>query len=279
MTNAKKLRTILEETKYLVLPGVYDCLSAKLAENAGAKAIFLSGGALSMANLGRPDIGFLGLPGFLDAIQKINASVRIPLIADADNGFGNAIHAADAAKKYMLAGAAGLQIDDQVLPQINPSTAKEKLAWENVAHKIRAIRKSTGPDFVIIFRTIANMTDGIDEAIKRINLAAEVGADYCYVEAIKTKEDLVKVSQEATVDLLVNMNESAISSQQSIDFIKSLNFKIGLYPVTSLGVAAKAMDTMFHNLIATESTSRDRNNLYTPPEVFAAMNLSEIVDI
>lgn len=133
----KTLRQILEKEDFLILPGVYDCLSAKLAEEAGAKAVFLSGGALSIAGLGRPDIGFLNLTEFSSTIQRITSTINIPLISDADNGFGNAIHVANTARIYETLGVSGMQVDDQVLPQTRPTTSKEALSWDLVAPKIQ----------------------------------------------------------------------------------------------------------------------------------------------
>ena len=127
--HAKELRKILSETSFLTLPGVYDCLSAKIAEEAGFPALFLSGGALAYSVLGRPDFGFLSLAEFGTAIQHIVSSVHAPLIADADNGFGNAIQAANTGAMYEQLGAAGLQIDDKVLPANHPAK-NEIIDWE-----------------------------------------------------------------------------------------------------------------------------------------------------
>ena len=182
--HAKELRKILSETSFLTLPGVYDCLSAKIAEEAGFQALFLSGGALAYSVLGRPDFGFLSLAEFGTAIQHIVSSVHAPLIADADNGFGNAIQAANTGAMYEQFGAAGLQIDDKVLPANHPAKS-EIIDWELMGPKIKAVRTAVSDDFVIIYRTCAELYDfGVDEAIRRINLAKECGADYAYVDGI-----------------------------------------------------------------------------------------------
>ena len=119
--HAQDLRRILAENKFLTLPGVYDCLSGKIAEEAGFPALFLSGGALAYSVLGRPDFGFLSLAEFGTAIQHIVSTCSAPLLADADNGFGNAIQAANTGAMYEQLGAAGLQIDDKVLPASHPA--------------------------------------------------------------------------------------------------------------------------------------------------------------
>ena len=208
--HAQDLRRILAENKFLTLPGVYDCLSGKIAEEAGFPALFLSGGALAYSVLGRPDFGFLSLAEFGTAIQHIVSTCSAPLLADADNGFGNAIQAANTGAMYEQLGAAGLQIDDQVLPASHPAR-DEIINWDLMSPKIQAVRDNVSPDFVIVFRTCANLYGyGIDEAIRRINLSKECGADYAYVDGIKSMEELEKVSQQAAIPLMVNLNEKAL---------------------------------------------------------------------
>ncbi len=205
--NAQKLRQALQQQSYLMMPGIYDCLSAKMAENAGFQAAFFSGGAFSMATLGKPDIGFFNLTEAVHTLRRIVDSVNIPILSDGDNGFGNAIHAADTARAFETIGVAGIQVDDQVLPQSIPCTSKECNEWRYVEPKLIAIRKAVSPEFVILFRTIANITDDLDKAIWRINRAAELGADYAYVDGLKSYEETQQVAAQAKIPLLINMNE------------------------------------------------------------------------
>ena len=172
---AKELRRLLAENKFLTLPGVYDCLYARMAQEAGFPALFLAGGALAYSVLGKPDFGFLSLAEFGDAIQHIVSACRAPLLADADNGFGNAIQAANTGAVYEQLGAAGLQIDDKVLPASHPAR-NEIVDWEMLGSKIQAVRDSVSDDFVIVYRTCANLYGyGVEESIRRINLARERG--------------------------------------------------------------------------------------------------------
>ena len=240
--HARDLRKVLEENKFLTLPGVYDCLSARIAEEAGFPALFLSGGALAYSALGRPDLGFLGLAEFGNAIQHIVSSCRVPLLADADNGFGNAIQAANTGAMYEQLGAAGLQIDDKVLPSTHPAK-NEIVGWEMVGPKIEAVRDNVSEDFVIVYRTCANLYGyGIDESIRRINLAKERGADYAYVDGIKSVGELIKVSEESKIPLMVNMNEKGfVGGNVAIEQIREMNFSIGLFPISSMLVAADAI--------------------------------------
>jgi len=278
MNNKKALRKILDQNEFLVVPGVYDCLSAKLAEEAGAKAVFLSGGALSIAGLGRPDIGFLNLTEFARSIEKIISTINIPLISDADNGFGNAIHVGNTARTFESLNVCGMQVDDQVLPQTLPTTSKESLSWDLTAPKIDSIRKNVSNDFIIIFRTITNITDGLEEAINRINKAKDYGADYAYVDGIKSKEELELVAKHSKIKLLVNMNEKGVAANLPIGEIKELGYKIGLYPVSTMAIAAKSMYDMLCNLMKEENTLKYRDKMFNPTEIYNMMGLTSLTE-
>ena len=263
--HAKDLRKVLAENKFLTLPGVFDCLSGRIAEEAGFPALFLSGGALAYSLLGRPDFGFLSLDQFCSAIQRITASVKVPLLADADNGFGNAIQAANTGAEYEQVGAAGLQIDDKVLPASHP-LKNEVIAWEMVAPKIQAVRDSVSDDFVIVFRTCVNLYGyGIEESIRRINLARKCGADYAYIDGIKSIEELEKVSAEAKIPLMVNLNEKGFVGGLPIEQVTKLNYSIGLFPISSMLASAQGMIDVMGALADTGSTLGVRNKMTNPP--------------
>ena len=264
--HARDLRKVLEENKFLTLPGVYDCLSARIADEAGLPALFLSGGALAYRALGRPDLGFLGLAEFGYAIQHIVSSCRVPLLADADNGFGNAIQAANTGAMYEQLGAAGLQIDDKVLPSTHPAK-NEIVGWEMVGPKIEAVRDNVSEDFVIVYRTCANLYGyGIDESIRRINLAKERGADYAYVDGIKSVGELIKVSEESKIPLMVNMNEKGfVGGNVAIEQIREMNFSIGLFPISSMLAASQGMIEVMEALASQGTTLGVREKMTNPP--------------
>lgn len=264
--NAKRLRCVLAENKFLTLPGVYDCLSGRIAEEAGFPALFLSGGALAYSMLGRPDFGFLGLSDFGAAIQHIVSSCKVPLLADADNGFGNAIQAANTGAVYEQLGAAGLQIDDKILPANHPAR-NEIVDWEMIGPKIQAVRDSVSDDFVIVYRTCATLYGyGTDEAIRRINLAQERGADYAYVDGIKSMEELERISAEANIPLMVNLNEKGfVGGNVPIEHIRKLNYSIGLYPISSMLAASQGMIEVMETLARKGSTLSVRDKMTNPP--------------
>ena len=236
-----------------------------IAEEAGFPALFLSGGALAYSVLGRPDFGFLSLAEFGTAIQHIVSTVDLPLIADADNGFGNAIQAANTGAMYEQLGAAGLQIDDKVLPANHPAK-DEIIKWELMGPKIKAVRSAVSDDFVIIYRTCAELYNfGIDEAIRRINLAKDCGADYAYVDGIKSVESLEKISKEASIPLMVNLNEKGFVGGLPTEQVKTLNYKIGLFPISSMLAAAQGMIEVLRALSEQGTTLSVRDKMTNPP--------------
>lgn len=274
----KHFKDILKDEKFTILPGVYDALSSKLAEEAGAKAIFISGGALSITNLAKPDIGFLTLDDFIDAINKIKRVVKVPIITDVDNGFGNAIHAANAAQSVFEAGADGLQIDDQVLPQTKPTTSKEAIAMDLVIPKIKAMRENVDESFTIIFRTVANYNGDVKEAVDRVNLAGENGADVVYVDGLSTYEEVLYVTDNVKYPLLLNMNEKGFPATLEITEVKKLGFNIGLYPVSTMAITANATKRLLDTLMKDETTLTLRDEMTNPVDIYNLFGLQSSVE-
>ena len=161
------------------------------------------------------------------------------------------------------------------LPRSIPDRDKECSSWEYVAPKLAAIRQSVSDDFVILFRTIANTTDTLDEAISRVNRAAELGADYAYVDGIKSYEELCQVSERAKIKLLVNMNERGACAKIPMEKIKALSYRIGLYPVSSVSVAAQAVLSLFETMKKTGSTQSCAESLYSITQLWDDMGLKD----
>ncbi|SDI42984.1 isocitrate lyase/PEP mutase family protein [Natribacillus halophilus] len=274
----KHFKDVLKDKKFTILPGVYDALSSKLAEEAGAKAIFISGGALSITNLAKPDMGFLTLDDFMDAINKIKRVVKVPIITDVDNGFGNAIHAANTAQSVFKAGADGLQIDDQVLPQTKPTTSKEAIAMDLVIPKIKAMRENVDESFTIIFRTVANYNGDVKEAVDRVNLAGENGADVVYVDGLSTYEEVLYVADNVKYPLLLNMNEKGFPATLEITEVKKLGFNIGLYPVSTMAITANATKRLLDTLMKDETTLKLRDEMMNPADIYNLFGLQSSVE-
>ena len=167
---------------------------------------------------------------------------------------------------YEQLGAAGLQIDDKVLPASHPAR-NEIVDWEMIGPKIQAVRDSVSDDFVIVYRTCANLYGyGVEESIRRINLARERGADYAYVDGIKSMEELKKISDEAAIPLMVNLNEKGfVGGNVPIEEVKALRYSIGLFPISSMLAAAQGMIEVMGALADRGSTLSVRDKMTDPP--------------
>ena len=279
MNKTKQLRNLLNKDEFIMIPGIYDCITARYAEKAGFKCIFLSGGSLAYSKLGLPDVGLLNVSDFSNTILNICQTSKLPLIADMDNGFGNAIHVAHAASLYEKCGASGLQIDDKLLPATKPDS-HEIVDFSLIGPKIKAIRDSVSEDFVIVYRTAANMYDyGIDEAIERVNKAKELGADCAYVDGLKDLDEVKKVSEESKIKLMINLNEKGFPASLSYDELMEFNYKLGLYPMSSVLSAAFAVESVFEDLITNKSTLKSRDRMVYPAlKLYNLMGLEEVTE-
>ncbi len=196
MKKTTALRQMLNERKALPVPGAHDSISAKLIEKTGFKALQVSGFGLAATLLGLPDMAFISFTEVLEFTRNIVDAVNIPVMADADTGYGNAINAMRVTEKFILAGAAGMNIEDQVFPKrCGHIEGKTVVPMDEMALKVKAcakIRDELDPDFIINARTDAIAVAGVDEAIRRGNAYLEAGADMIFVEAPRTVKDIEK---------------------------------------------------------------------------------------
>jgi 2-methylisocitrate lyase-like PEP mutase family enzyme len=204
---AKRLRALIGGPDILVTPGVYDGFSTRLVESLGFKAAAITGAGLSEARLGRADVGIMGFEQNLRSSEALAACCGIPLTADADTGYGNAINVHFTVKGFERAGIAGVMIEDQVWPKrCGHLAGKEVIAAEEGVEKIRsAAAARLDPDFLVIARTDATAILGLDEAIRRLNLYAEAGADLLFADALMSSDDIATVARNVIKPLKVNM--------------------------------------------------------------------------
>jgi 2-methylisocitrate lyase-like PEP mutase family enzyme len=202
-----RFRKLIEAEEILIQPGVYDGFSARLVQQMGFKAGGISGAGLSESNLGWADVGLMGFEENLHASRNIAACVDIPLSADADTGYGNAINVFFVVRAFEAAGVDGIMLEDQVWPKrCGHMAGKEVISAEEGAEKIRAaVEARRDPDFIIKARTDSTATHGVKEAIRRLNLYAEAGADLLFADALLKKEDIALVAKEVSKPLSVNM--------------------------------------------------------------------------
>ena len=244
---AKRFRALLEGPDILVTPGVYDGFSARLVESLGFKAAAITGAGVSEARLGWPDVGILGFEQNLRSSEALAACCDIPLTADADTGYGNAINVHFTVKGFERAGIAGVMIEDQVWPKrCGHLAGKEVIAAEEGVEKIRAaVAARTDPDFLVIARTDATAILGLDEAIRRLNLYAQAGADLLFADALMSRDDIATVARNVTRPLKVNMG-LGIRSRPTTPLLaarelQDLGVKVVSYPRLLTAAALQGM--------------------------------------
>lgn len=225
----------------LVLPGAFCPLVAKMAETIGFRAVYLSGGALSASN-GLPDIGLLTVTEFASAAQMIASATHLPLLCDADTGFGEALHVERTVRLLEQAGAAGLHLEDQQMPKrCGHLSGKALIDAETMASKIRAaVSARRDPHFVIVARTDARGVNGYDDAVARARLYLQAGADVIFPEALETPEEFARFAQDVQAPLMANMTEFGRSPLLDVPTLASMGYRIVLFPLTAFRVAMKA---------------------------------------
>jgi len=223
------------------IPGVYNPLVARLAEEAGFQAIYLSGAALS-ASMGMPDVGLVTLSEFVDFARSITSACKLPLISDADTGFGEALNVERTVQQFEAAGVAGIHLEDQVMPKRCGHLSGKKLVTKHeMDAKVRAaVGGRTDPDFVIIARTDARGVTDMKDAIDRALAYKEAGADVIFVEALKTEHEFAEFAKEVPGPLLANMTEFGQTPLLDIKKLSSLGYQLVIYPVTLLRLALQS---------------------------------------
>jgi methylisocitrate lyase len=223
------------------IPGVYNPLVARIAEQTGFEAIYLSGAALS-ASMGLPDVGLVTLTEFVDFARSITSACALPLIADADTGFGEALNVERTVQQYEAAGLAGLHLEDQVMPKRCGHLSGKKLtSKEEMVAKVRgAVGGRRDPSFVIIARTDARGVTDLADAIDRANAYREAGADVIFVEALKTEQEFADFAKAVPGPLLANMTEFGQTPVMDIKKLSTLGYQLVIYPVTLLRLALQS---------------------------------------
>lgn len=253
----------------VALPGVFNPLVAKIAERLGFQAIYLSGGALS-AGFGLPDVGLLTLTEFVSEVHRMTQATSLPLLCDADTGFGEALNVERTVRLFEAAGAAGIHLEDQTLPKrCGHLSGKSLIPPEAMAAKIRAaVASKHDPDFVILARTDARGVEGFAAAVQRAMLYIEAGADGIFPEALETAEEFRAFAAAVPVPLLANMTEFGKSPLLDRGQLGELGFQMVLFPLTAFRSAMRAVEETLRS-IQTDGHQRDRlGSMMTRTELY-----------
>jgi methylisocitrate lyase len=241
-----------------MIPGVFNALTAKLAERLGFRAVYLSGGALSAGWAGVPDVGLLTSTEFAEQAAILAGSTNLPLLCDADTGFGEAVNVERTVRLYEKAGAAGLHLEDQVLPKrCGHLTGKGVIDAIEMVSKVRAaVLGRRDPGFVVVARTDARSVEGFDAAVDRARRYVDAGADMIFPEALESLDEFARFAQAVDVPLLANLTEFGRGPLLTFDELAELGYRAVLYPLTAFRAAMKAAEeTLIH--LRDHGTQRD----------------------
>ena len=251
MDKAKRLRELLANPGPILSPGVYDCISAKVAERSGCPAVSISGAAVTASILGYPDVGLQTMVEILNHVRNIARSVDIPIVVDADTGYGNALNVMRAVREFEAAGLAGMQFEDQTFPKrCGHFEGKQCISKEEMVVKIKgACEARRSDDFVIVARTDSRAVEGLDRAIERALAYCEAGADVIFVEALLSVEDMKAVAKAIPKPLRANMTEGSKTPMISYWELYDMGFKIinhsGLLQRTAIRGMLDVMEVLF----------------------------------
>lgn len=278
----KSLKRLINDTsKPLVIPGVYDAIGAKIAQKVGFEAMFQTGYGTSATLLGMPDYGFIGSTETVENARRICKAVSVPVIVDSDTGYGNALSVWKLVNDLQAAGAAGIFLEDQRWPKrCGHMAGKEVVEREEYAEKLQAaVDAKKGKDFIIVARTDARATRGLDEAIERAKYYKKIGADAVFVEAPKSIEEMRKIGKSINAPLVANMIEGGATPIRSAKELHKMGFKIILYPLSVLYANTFASLQILKELKKTGTTTRLRKNVVNFDEFNKIVDLPKFRDL
>ena len=256
--NSTKLRNLIKNNSFLPIPSCFDALSAKLIEQTGFDAMFMSGFAASASRIGEPDLGVMTLTEVLDQLNNITDATSLPVIGDGDTGYGNAMNVQRTVKSFAKIGCAGVLIEDQLSPKrCGHTPGKDVVSREEAFDRIRAsVDAREEKDILIMARTDANHTHGIKEAIERAQIFHELGSDILFIEAPKTEDEMRLICQEVPGCKIANIVEGGLTPNLSMKELEDIGYDMAVYPLTALSSAMKAMVDSLNKL----KTDDDRSS-------------------
>jgi carboxyvinyl-carboxyphosphonate phosphorylmutase len=269
MRATTRLRQMLQAPGIIVAPGAYDGFSARLVEAAGFRAVYMTGAGTAASHLGQPDLGLTTLTEMANHAGHLAACVSLPVIADADTGYGNVLNVVRTVREYERAGVAGLHLEDQVAPKkCGHIAGKQVIPTEEFCDKIRAATEyRTDPDFVVIARTDARAVTGLEDAIERCNRYAEAGADVIFFEAPQTEDEIHRVAREVKAPLLSNQVPGGRTPSVKVSELERLGYKIVIYPAVCMMAAVQAIERSLA-LLKEKETDWHEGPVLSPMDIF-----------
>jgi 2-methylisocitrate lyase-like PEP mutase family enzyme len=277
MSSRKTLKELLKRQRLLVAPGCFDGLSARLVERAGFEAAYLSGGAVARS-MGIPDIGLVTLSETIERAAQVVATVKLPIIADADTGYGNAVNLVRTVREFERVGVAAIHIEDQITPKrCGHLEGKEVISLAEMAKKLEAaLATRSDPDFCIIARTDARAVNGFEDAINRGQAFARLGVDAIFVEAPQSEEELAEIPRRIPdVPILVNVFKGGKTPMLPVARLEAMGYRIAIYPSETQRAAIHAMRKALETLRREGTTSSIDDALTTFKERDQVVGLND----
>jgi len=275
MTQTSELRQLLRQDGMITAPGAYDCITARMIEQAGFRAVYMTGAGTAAA-LGYPDYGLVTMSEMVDNAGRIAAAVKAPVIADADTGYGNELNVVRTVREYEQRGVAGIHIEDQGFPKkCGHLENKVIIPLEDYLAKIRAaVAAKRDRDFLIIARTDARAVLGFEEAIRRANASLQAGADVAFVEAPESLEEVAAVPRLVNGPCLLNMVWRGKTPDVELDDAQTMGYKLAILPVLLFNAVVGVCDQMLNTLKATRRHPMPVADV-APKEFFQRMGADE----
>ena len=281
MKPTTRLRKMLNEPGIIVAPGAYDCLTAKIIEREGFPAVYMTGAGTSVSRLGMPDLGLASVSEMVANAGAIADTVDVPLIADADTGYGGTLNVRRTIRQYESAGVAGVHIEDQESPKrCGHLDDKRVVSTEEMVRRLRAaVDARTDDDFVIIARTDALAVTDWDDTMARCEAYLEAGADVLFVEALRTAEQAEQVVRTFDVPMLYNFIETGKSPRLSASQLEEMGYKIVIFPVSAFTMVGEMVTRLMRELKERGTTERMIDSMVELEECFEMVGLHEMLSI
>ncbi|MCH7842270.1 MAG: isocitrate lyase/phosphoenolpyruvate mutase family protein [Chloroflexi bacterium] len=279
MRTTTKFRQLLKEPGIIQAPGAYDCLTAKIIEKAGFPAVYMTGAGTSVAQLGYPDLALATMTEMVANAASLTEVLEVPVIADADTGYGGILNVRRTVRQYERAGVAAIHIEDQESPKrCGHLDDKKVISTQDMVQKIRAaVDARTDDDFTIIVRTDSIAVTGWDDAMHRCEEYMKAGADVLFVEALRTPEEVERAAKNLDIPLLFNFVESGKSPLLSASELESFGFKIVIYPASALLSVTHVVGQVMAQLKEKGTTAHLMDNMVTLEDCFETMGLSSML--
>ncbi len=273
------MRELLAAPGIIRTLGVHDVFAARIAEAAGLEMLFIGGFGVSASVLGMPDVGLMTLTEMAEAVRRMTARIRVPLIADGDTGHGDLQNVQRTIREFESAGAAGVILEDQISPKrCGHFAGKQVIAAEEMVEKLRvAMDARRDRDFVIVARTDARAVHGIDAAIERANRYGEVGADVCFIEAPESREELERIPFDVKYPLLVNMLTGGLTPIVDCDALQEMGYQIAVCPIETLLVAGAAIQRLIERFKTEGRVDSLKDEMMSFAQIKELLGLPEIL--